>query len=72
LGAHVALERSGRDQRMINEDRMAREALADLQSSFPPDALSRQMTLGEGLGARDVCALLAEALAQDVEDEERT
>ena len=72
LGAHVALQRGGHDQRMINEDRMAHEALADLQSALPPDALSREMTLGESLGAQDVCALLAEALAQDVPDKDRT
>ena len=62
LGARDALLRAGREQRQVNEDRLARTTLAALQATLASETLSAEMARGESLGLPDVCALLAQAL----------
>ena len=62
LGAQVARERAGREPSQVNEDRIARATLSALQAELTPAQLAAQVALGEKLGSRDVCAMLAEAL----------
>ena len=62
LGALAARERDGREQRQINEERIARTSLAALRTELSPERLSSELALGAHLGGSDVCALVAEAL----------
>jgi len=62
LGALAARERDGREQRQINEERIARTSLAALGMELSPARLSSELALGEHLCESDVCALVAEAL----------
>jgi tetratricopeptide (TPR) repeat protein len=63
LGAKAARERSGREPRQTNDERIANATLTALQASLPAETISAQMALGESYGHLDVCALLTEALA---------
>jgi predicted ATPase/DNA-binding winged helix-turn-helix (wHTH) protein len=62
LGALAARERDGREQRQINEARIARATLAALPDLLPPERLAAESALGEGLGEAEICGLVAEAL----------
>jgi len=62
MGALAAREREGREQRLINEARIASATLTALRALLPPERLAEELALGESLGDADLCALLAEAL----------
>ena len=62
LGAQAALERSGRDARPFNEERIAQATLKALRAVLTDAEIAAEMALGAGLGSADVCALLAQAL----------
>jgi len=62
MGALAAREREGREQRLINEARIASATLTALRALLPPERLAEELALGERLGDADLCALLAEAL----------
>ncbi len=64
LGAHAARERDGRETSQVNEERIARATLSALQTELTAAQLSAEMALGDSLGCLDVCALLAQALAE--------
>ncbi|MEO8525205.1 MAG: winged helix-turn-helix domain-containing protein [Caldimonas sp.] len=62
LGALAARQREGREQRQINELRIARATLSGLEMLMPAPQLSDEMARGESLRESDVCGLVAEAL----------
>ncbi|MEO8525636.1 MAG: hypothetical protein ABI460_13005 [Caldimonas sp.] len=62
LGALTARQREGREQRQINELRIARATLSGLEMLMPAPQLSDEMARGESLRESDVCGLVAEAL----------
>jgi hypothetical protein len=62
LGALAARERDGREQRQINEERIARATLAALGTELSPARLSAELALGEHLCESDICVLVADAL----------
>jgi len=62
LGALAARERDGREQRQINEARIAAATLAGLRTALPPERLAAETALGERLGEAEICALVAEAV----------
>jgi predicted ATPase/DNA-binding winged helix-turn-helix (wHTH) protein len=62
LGALTARQREGREQRQINESRVAHATFSGLQMLLPAPRLSVEMASGEGLREPDVCGLVAEAI----------